>query len=292
VPASPTRTTATTGTEPAAARLPQASPGIAIVTHDSAEELRRNLGRHAALAEALGAPLVVVDNASRDDTVEVARELGGPNLMLIAAPRNRGYAAGVNAAAAAMPGRDILLFNPDVEPPPPEGVAALQRFLDTRPRAAVVAPRLVGRDGEPQVSARRFPTVTAMLGSTTGLGRIAALRRSYERYLEPSSSPSARIVDWVIGAAMLLRRSAFDEVGGWDDSFFLYMEDADYCRRVARAGWEVWIEPAVTAVHGYARASSAPSASVVSSWARRQHVASLARFFCREPRMLWGGGRR
>jgi GT2 family glycosyltransferase len=292
VPGSPTRTTATTGTEPVAAQSPEASPGIAIVAHDSAAELRRNLSGHAALAEALGAPLVVVDNASRDETVAVARELGGPNLTLIAAPRNRGYAAGVNAAAATMPGRDILLLNPDVEALTPEAVGALREFLAAHPRAGVVAPRLLGRDGAPQVSARRFPTMAAMLGSTAGLGRIAPLRRSYERYLEPSSSPSARIVDWVIGAAMLLRRAAFDEVGGWDDRFFLYMEDADYCRRLARAGWEVWIEPAVTAVHGYARASSAPSASVISSWARRQHVASLARFFSREPRMLWGGGRR
>ncbi len=263
-----------------------------MVAYNSAEDLRRNLGGLARLAQALEAPLVVVDNASLDGSADVARELGGPNLELIASPRNRGYAAGVNAAAAAMPGRDVLLLNPDVEPPGPEAVAALREFLAVHPRAGLVAPRLVGRDGEPQVSARRFPTVAAMLGSMSRLSGVRPLRRSYAHYLAPSHSPAAAVVDWVIGAAMLLRRGPFDELGGWDERFFLYMEDADYCRRLARAGWEVWLEPAVTAVHDYARASSDPSANVVSSWARRQHIASLARFFSREPRMLWGGGRR
>src|SRR5690606_19294008 len=114
------------------------SPGIAVVAYNSAEDLRRNLGGLARLAQALEAPLVVVDNASLDGSADVARELGGPNLELIASPRNRGYAAGVNAAAAAMPGRDVLLLNPDVEPPGPEAVAALREFLAVHPRAGLV----------------------------------------------------------------------------------------------------------------------------------------------------------
>src|SRR5690606_3066593 len=116
--------------------------------------------------------------------------------------------------------------------------------------------------------------------------------RAYARYVEPSHAQRPLPVDWVIGAAMLMRRSAFDELRGWDERFFLYMEDADYCRRCARAGWEVWLIPSIQVVHGYARESSDPDASIVRSWARRQHVVSLAKFFAREPLMLAGARRR
>lgn len=214
-----------------------------------------------------------------------------PGAELVASRRNLGYAAAVNRGAACMPGRDVLLLNPDVEAPEPTDVEALRAALASRPRAAVVAPSLLGHDGGVQYSARRFPSLAAMLGSTAA-GRFGPLGRAYTRYVEPSQARRPIPVDWVIGAAMLIRRAAFDELCGWDERYFLYMEDADFCRRCARAGWEVWLIPDVQVVHGYARASSDPSASIVRSRARRRHVASLARFFAREPLMLAGARRR
>ena len=282
---------ATTATTAITAEAGAFLPALAIITHDSAADVERNAGAQAALAERLGTRLIVVDNASADRTRELVRELTGDTAVLVAKPSNVGYAAAVNAAFAAAGERDVLLLNPDVAPPAEEQVAALIEFLHANPRAAVVAPRLVDADGATQPSARRFPSLLAMLGSVPALARVAWARRSYEDYQAPSFATEPVTVDWVIGAAMLIRRSAYDEVGGWDERFFLYMEDADFCRRLARAGWEVWLFPAIETAHGYARASTT-GGSIARSRARRHHVVSLARFFAREPRMLFGGGRR
>jgi N-acetylglucosaminyl-diphospho-decaprenol L-rhamnosyltransferase len=263
---------------------------VAVVTHNSAADLERFLAGQVQLAVELGSALILVDNGSTDASLDLAHGYGDA-VTVIPSARNRGYAAAVNSAASAEPNRDLLLLNPDVEAPTREAVEVLTAFLDQHPRAAVVGPRLFGDDGRPQPSARRFPSLLAMLGSIPAAARVPALRRSYDDYLSPSWVSESSRVDWVIGAAMLIRRAAFDAVGGWDERFFLYMEDADFCRRCWRAGWETWLLTAVNARHGHPRASSAAGATLLSSWARRRHVASLARFFSREPRLLIGRGR-
>jgi len=268
------------------------APGIAVVTYNSAAAVRRFMPSQARLAASLAGPLVCVDNASSDDTVTAVRASTDGVATVVENRANRGYAAAVNEAFAAMPGRDVLLLNPDVAAPDADALARLAACLRARHRAAVVAPRLLGEDGEPQGSARRFPSAMTMVGSLPAAKRLGVLRRSYERYEEPSLSQQPIPVDWVVGAAMLIRRAAYEELGGWDERFFLYMEDVDFCRRCARSGWEVWFDPGVPVRHGWARASTASGASVLRSRARRHHLASYARFFAREPGMLVGRGRR
>jgi N-acetylglucosaminyl-diphospho-decaprenol L-rhamnosyltransferase len=260
-----------------------------VVTHDSEPDLRRCLGGQLAAAGALGAPIVVVDNASIDGTLEVLGEASGshPDLLVHEMGRNAGYAAAVNAAFSRVPGRDVMLINPDVELDSAAAIEALAEVLAREPRVGVAAPRLIGEDGRPQPSARRFPSLAAMLGSTGALAPL--LGRGYERYIAPSESERARTVDWVIGAAMLIRRAAFEKVGGWDESYFLYIEDTDFCLRCARAGWDVAYVPSVSLAHRYPRATST-GRSVVASRARRSHVAGLARLWAREPRLLLGRG--
>jgi GT2 family glycosyltransferase len=166
---------------------------------------------------------------------------------------------------------------------------ALAELLAREPTVGIAAPRLVGEGGEPQPTARRFPSLAAMLGSLDAAGHVPPLRRSYERFVSPSKSQRPRTVDWVIGAAMLIRRAAFDAVGGWDEGFFLYIEDTDFCRRCARAGWEVAYVPGVTLHHLYPRASRT-TGPVHSSRARRNHVLGLARLWAHDPRLLLGRG--
>ncbi len=236
--------------------------------------------------------MVVVDNASSDETVRLLRaaEAEHPHLSIHELGRNAGYAAAVNAAFARAPGRDLLLVNPDVELSNGETPRALARVLDHEPGVGVVAPRLVGEDGEPQPNARLYPSLAAMLGGTAAARIAPPLRRSYERYVAPSRSERARTVDWVIGGAMLIRRTAFIAVGGWDERFFLYIEDTDFCRRCNRAGWEVVFEPSVSLRHRYPRASRSAGA-LATSRPRRSHVAGLARLWWREPRLILGRGR-
>jgi N-acetylglucosaminyl-diphospho-decaprenol L-rhamnosyltransferase len=269
------------------------TPALAVIAHNSLADLERFFDRKLEVAERLGVPLVAVDNASTDGSAELLRARGEERsaLRLIEIGHNAGYAAAVNAAFAAVPGSDVMLLNPDVELPGPEPVADLTAVLAAHPRVAVAAPRMIGEDGAIQPSARRFPSLLALLGTMAAPRAVSAIRRSHDRFVEPSSSRRAVVVDWVIGAAMLIRRDAFDDVGGWDERFFLYIEDTDFCRRCARAGWAVAYVPEVVLRHGYRRASSRPGASVLSSGARRHHIAGLMRLFAREPRLLVGRGR-
>ena len=286
------RTTAITATDQTGQAQTARAPALAVVTYNSAEAIRRFGRGHARLAEHLGTMLVYVDNASSDDTLAAIGELESDAVRTIASPENRGYAAGVNRAAAVAEGRDLLLLNPDVEAPDDVGLQGLMTVLNDEPSAALVGPALIYDDGSRQPSARRFPSSLAFLGSLDRAKSVGMIGRAYERYIEPSWGGQRRRVDWVIGAAMLIRRQAFDALGGWDERYFLYMEDVDFCRRAARAGWEAWFEPSVELTHGYARASTTGSASVLRSQARRRHVAGIARLFASEPRMIFGRGRR
>jgi GT2 family glycosyltransferase len=247
-----------------------------------------------AVGERLEAPVVVVDNASTDGTRSLLAEWAARSscLDVVEHDVNSGFASAANRAAREAPGRDLLVLNPDVELLGTEPVKALAGALASRPRAGIVAPRLVGSDAVVQPTARRLASVPAMLGSLPTVARVAPpLRMAYERYLGPSLADERRSVGWVIGAAMLVRREAFDQVGGFDEGYFLYMEDADLCRRMHRAGWQVDYLPDVRLRHGYARASSVPGATVIGSQARRRHIASLARYWRKHPRALLGGDR-
>jgi N-acetylglucosaminyl-diphospho-decaprenol L-rhamnosyltransferase len=268
-------------------------PALAVVTHQSEGDLRRNLAGHVAASERLGGPLIVVDNGSSDGTLALLRSWAARSrrLQLIELGGNRGYAAAVNRAFALAGERDVMLINPDVELDGAAPVLALVEHLAGNPRAAVAAPRLIDPGGEIQPSARRVASLPAMLGSLRAARLAPPVRRIYERYLAPSQATQPIAVDWVIGAAMLIRRHAYAAVSGFDEGFLLYMEDADFCRRLNRAGWSVDYLPQIRLRHGYPRASSAPGSTVIGSSARRRHIASLARYWRKHPRALIGAGR-
>jgi N-acetylglucosaminyl-diphospho-decaprenol L-rhamnosyltransferase len=266
---------------------------VVVVTHQSRADLARFFSGQLETAARLDASVVVVDNASTDGGPELcrARAAGRDDLQVVRMGRNAGYAAAVNAGAAQAPGRDLLLVNPDIELADPAAVETLADVLAAHPRVAVAGPRLVGEDGSPQASARRFPSAAALLGTLPRLAGLGPVRRAVERYHSPSAATRTTTVDWVLGAAMLMRRSAFDEVRGWDERFHLYVEDVDFCRRLRAAGWKTAYVPEVELVHSYAKASDARRASALSSAVRRRHLAGHARLFIREPRLLFGLGR-
>lgn len=264
----------------------------AIVTHNSRPDLEAFFEGQLEAARALRQPVIVVDNASTDGGPELVSTLLDPERgeRLVELGRNAGYAAAVNAALAAAPGVDLLLLNPDVEVKNARATEELARALDEHPRAGVVAPKLVDSDGRAQSTARRFPTPFSILGGT-GLGRrVPHLRRANERYLSIPAGDSPSKVDWAIGAALLIRRKASDEVGSWDERFFLYVEDVDFCRRLARAGWEVVYVPQVALHHRHVRASTQPGISAMRSPVRRSHIRGLLRLWRKHPALLAGAG--
>lgn len=228
--------------------------------NDLLRDCLRSLRQYAPAHEAM--TVFVVDNASSDGTPEMmATEF--PEVRLVANPTNRGFTGGNNdglaAARTVLDGADsdafALLLNPDTVVTP-GALDALLTFARTRPDAAVVGPRLVYGDGTPQSSRRRFPTLATGLFESTWLQRWAPpglLNRFFVRDA-PEDRPCD--VDWVVGAAMLTRWRAIDQVGGLDEAnFFMYSEETDWCRRMKAQGWAVVWYPGATIVHFEARSS-------------------------------------
>ena len=196
--------------------------------------------------------MVVWDNASRDRSAAAAGE-AMPGAEIVWSEENLGFAAAVNRCAALRPGADLLLVNPDVEVEPGT-VAALREVLEQDPAVAVVGAAIRSPDGTEMPSAWRFPAPwRTVLGSVAGLGRAYA----------PISRPRARVTrlrgSFVPFTAALLRREVFDRLGGLDEGFWLYGEDADYCYRSVAAGGAIAIAAGAVAVHrGGASSGSVP----------------------------------
>jgi N-acetylglucosaminyl-diphospho-decaprenol L-rhamnosyltransferase len=235
-----------------------------IVNYRSYDELSAALA--ALRSEKVSDPveIVVVDQES-DASRAKAVQARFPNITFIENPRNDGFAAGVNRGARETTARYLIVLNPDTVVQPGL-IEKLASWLDTHADAAVVGPRILNIDGTIQPSARRFPDITTGLGGRMSfLTQIAPDNWLSRRNLEWSRASEPVQVDWVSGACMMIRRSAFEQVGGFDNGFFLYWEDADLCRRLRTAGLRTYYVPTVVAVHEGSRASRhAASRSIVA----------------------------
>jgi N-acetylglucosaminyl-diphospho-decaprenol L-rhamnosyltransferase len=212
-----------------------------------------NAARHLAIClESLAVngveTIIVVDNGSVDDSKQVAVAAGACWLPIGA---NLGYGRAANRGAATAEGRaadHLLVCNPDLELRP-GSMATLRGALAADATVGLVGPRLTNPDGSLYPSARTFPDLVDAIGH--GLFGLLApgnpFTRRY-RLLDWDHQQAAR-VDWVSGACFLARRQAWDAVGGFDASYFMYLEDVDLCWRLARAGWAVGYEPAAEVLH-------------------------------------------
>lgn len=250
---------------------------VAIVTYNSSDVIERCL-------DALkGTPVVVADSASSDDTLDRVRRY--ENVQVIPLHRNRGFGFAANVAIRAATG-DVLLLNPDIVPDS-RGISMLEETLHRYPQAGLVAPQLLYPDGRVQPSARTFPTPLTMLLRRTPLGKTRVGAAHLSRHLHPVTARSHAVtVDWVLGAAMFVRRQAYHDIGGFDESFFLYGEDVDLCYRMWAGGWEVRVLSEVTFVHDYQRQSA--RTLDLRNRATRAHWMSVLRLFAKHPGLLVG----
>jgi len=194
-----------------------------------------------------GEDVVVVDNGSKDGTVALVRERF-PEVRLIE-QENKGMGGGNNAGMRAADGRYFLLLNSDAWVVD-DGLAQLVAFADAHPEAAVVGPKLLNTDGTLQRSARGEPTLWSLATEYLAIrklaphsGRLNPLYRGY------SDHDRVAEVDWLSGAALLLRREAADAVGLFDEDFFMFSEEVDWMTRFRRAGWKVLFYPDAEVVH-------------------------------------------
>jgi N-acetylglucosaminyl-diphospho-decaprenol L-rhamnosyltransferase len=231
--------------------------GVAIVSYNTAPLLRRCL--ESVLADTTG-PVLVVDNSSPDGSADLVRREFA-SVRLLAEQDNRGYGAAANVAIRELDTRYVLLLNADTQLTPGT-VEALAAYLDDHPAAAVAGPRIVNLGGTYEPSAHRFPTAISLLlharwwpgpqsrpapeptkhdSQKSRLGHWFALPRRNEW--------RARPVDWILGAALVIRLEAFEAVRGFDEVYFLYQEEIDLCFRLRAAGWEIHYAPVATVHH-------------------------------------------
>ena len=202
----------------------------------------------ASLGDAAGSlalEVVLVDNASTDDTVAAVRQRY-PEVIVVENRDNRGFAAANNQGIRVARGRYVLLLNSDTAADV-GSIETLVRFADTEPRSGAVGGMLLDGNGAFQASFQKAPSIVRECLSASGLGSRLWFA-GYPSY-GPAQSRVRRQVEVIPGACMLLRRAALDDVGLLDESYFMYSEETDLCRRLRARDWSVWYVPEARITH-------------------------------------------
>jgi N-acetylglucosaminyl-diphospho-decaprenol L-rhamnosyltransferase len=254
---------------------------VVLVTYESAEDLAACLATLPAAAGPHELEVVVVDNASRDGSAEIARGLG---VKVLENPTNLGLSRAIDIGAAATGAPWLLVVNPDTRLAP----GALARMLATAaadPAVGCVGPHLRNSDGSEYPTGRRFPSI--LVGAAhAALGTVWPGNPATRHYHLADLDRSRPVrVDWVSGACMLLRREAYEAAGRFDAGYFMYFEEMDLCLRLARKGWRVVYDPGAEVTH--ILGGSTRSAPYRKVW---NHHRSALRFYRRryagDPRLL------
>jgi N-acetylglucosaminyl-diphospho-decaprenol L-rhamnosyltransferase len=221
---------------------------VSVVSYRTPALLEQCLAALGVERETIDLDVTVVDNASGDGSAEMVAD-AFPWVRLIRNERNLGFGAAHNQALRDARGRFLLVLNSDAAP----RQGALQSLLDflvDNPRVAVAGPRLRYPDGSIQPSRRRFPSMATLFMESTQLQRYwpdnAVLRRYY---MADRPADEAQDVDWLVGACLCVRAEAVGQVGLFDEQFFMYSEELDWCRRFRSAGWRIAYVPRAEAVH-------------------------------------------
>ncbi|CAB3704257.1 glycosyltransferase family 2 protein [Paraburkholderia rhynchosiae] len=219
--------------------------------------------------------IVVVDNASTDNSFSHLKLTLPGGIRLVRTSINRGFAAGVNFGMVGCLRDLVLVLNPDtyfVDASLENVVTLLRDEVDV----GLVGLDLIYPDGERQFSARRFYSLLDILGRRSPLGRLEAFKRRIDDHMmrEAWGAGTPFEAEWVLGTGFVVRRSLYGDLGGMDEHFFLYMEDVDFCARIWQAGYRVLCVPGARLTHEHQR----ESASGLLSKAARRHMNSLWRF--------------
>jgi N-acetylglucosaminyl-diphospho-decaprenol L-rhamnosyltransferase len=216
---------------------------VIVVSYNTREHLGRSL---ASLAG--GYEVIVVDSGSTDGSRELVRERF-PDVRLLELPDNRGFGAANNEGMKVAAGRYFLISNADAWPLG-DGIERLAAFADANARTGVVGPRLLNPDGTLQRSVRGFPTRWRIATEYFFLRKLAPRSRALNAFYGAGFDHGSVLeAEFLMGAVLLLRRDAVDEVGGFDESFFMFSEEVDLCYRMRTAGWSVVFYPGAEFVH-------------------------------------------
>jgi GT2 family glycosyltransferase len=218
---------------------------FAIINHNTRDHLRACL---QSINPYCQEEVLVVDNASTDGSQDMVKQKF-PQVRLLVNQHNPGYGTAANQAVQACHTPLVLLLNSDTRLQSEAG-NKLANYMQENPQAGIVGPRLLNADGSLQMSCFPFPSPLNTLVRETLWGRLLErIPWLKHRHLLGWSHDRSRRVPWVLGAAMALRKSAFEALGGFDENFFLYYEEIDLCYRIIQAGWEVHFAPVTEVIH-------------------------------------------
>lgn len=248
--------------------------------------------------------IVVVDNGSRDNSVEILQSAIDLNqwsrkTVVVSLKQNAGYSAGNNAGIRYAQQRSsptyFLLLNPDTVIRA-GAIQTLVQFMREHPTVGIAGSRLEDPDGTPQRSAFRFPSA---LGELEGGIRLGLVSRLLSRsVVAPPVRGDAHETDWVAGASMIIRCDVIDQIGLMDDGYFLYFEEVDYCLKARRAGWHIWYVPSSRVVHFVGQSTGVtdmktPAKRVPEYWfasRRRYFIKNHGWLYAAMANVFWAGG--
>ena len=254
------------GASPAATHPPSAS--LIMLSFNTRELLRRNLAQLVTAAADIDAEIIVVDNASHDGSADMV-EADFPQIQLVRSPCNLGFAGGNNLGAERARGEFLILVNSDAFIGPGTLPRAIER-MQQHPRVALAGGLLIGKNGQPEPSARSFPSPLNDLLTLSGLAGRFPRSRFFGRFDRTWADPEqAAEVDWVPGAFCVIRREAIEHNGLFDERYFLYYEEVDLCRNLRKAGWTIAYWPDLKAEHWGGESSKTLSGESASSHGRQ-----------------------
>ena len=245
-----------------------------MINFDSDEYLRNCLSHLPSAVGSIAVEVVVVDNASTDGSADGVDAID-PSATVVRNPRNVGYGRACNQGFGVTNSPFVCFLNPDIVPEP-ESLATMLKAIEDWPDVGILGPRLVNPDGSTYPSCRVVPKIGVAVGHAV-LGLFTEKNRFTRAYkLMDVDHDTEQEVDWVSGAAMLVRRDAFEQVGGFDEGFFMYAEDMDLCARLRQAGWKSLYYPSAQMLHYVAGSSRRQPYKMI-----RHHHFSLIRFMAR-----------
>lgn len=209
--------------------------------------------------------VIVTDNASHDHSVEMVRQ-DFPWVKLVPSAKNLGFAAGNNAGFKLATGRIILCLNPDTEMHPGTLDFMVEKF-DLEPQLGALGVKLLNTDGSLQASCKSFPGFDTVLWNALSLDALFPKSKIFGKYnMTWFDHAEERAVDQPMGAALAFRRTVLEQVGEYDERYFMYFDEVDLCYRVKRAGWQIKYYPQVCVTHHWAKSTSQALFSMNKQW--------------------------
>ncbi|MEW6685353.1 MAG: glycosyltransferase [Candidatus Edwardsbacteria bacterium] len=226
---------------------------ICIVSYNVRDLLQQCLNSVYGTVKEVSFEVIVVDNNSKDGTVEMIRD-EFPQVKLLINEKNYGFAKAQNQAMRESQGRYIYLLDSDTVVMP-RSIDSLVRFMEEHPEAGAVGAKLIFPDGRLQYSRRRFPSFLPVFIRGLFLDRVLPSLKSVREYKmmgkdgAPAAGPAVEEVDWLFGGNLMVRREVLEDVGFYDERFYIYCEDIDWCYRMQERGWKRFYFPESSVIH-------------------------------------------